>query len=202
MIRVGLTGGIASGKSSVARLLAARGVPVLDADQVARQVVAPGTPGLAAIVAHFGPDLLQPDGSLDRKALGAIVVQDPVQRRALEAITHPAIYQHMLSWLGRQASEGHPAAVVEAALMVETGSYTMYDRVLVVACPPDVQRARLAQRQGIRPDAAQKWIDSQMPLAQKIAVADAVIHNDGTPDDLPKAVDKAWAKILSAGAHQ
>ena len=133
MITVGLTGGIASGKSSAARLLRAWGVPVVDADQVARDVVAPGEPALAGIVARFGAHILQPDGSLDRAALRGIVTADAAERRALEQITHPRIAAAISDWLWDRAAEGEPVAVVEAALMVETGSFRRYDLLLVVA---------------------------------------------------------------------
>lgn len=195
MRTVGLTGGIACGKSSVAALLRERGVPVVDADQVARQVVAPDSEGLAEVVARFGVGILLPDGGLDRAGLRRIVSEDPQARRDLEAITHPRIGAGVIGWLQEQATAGAPVAVVEAALMVETGSYRHYDHLLVVACSPDVQLSRLMARDGMDEPAARRWLGAQLPVADKVALADAVIHNDGAPADLPDALDAAWSAL-------
>jgi len=195
MRTVGLTGGIACGKSTVAGLLRARGVPVLDLDQVARDVVAPGEPALAEIAAAW-PQVVV-DGRLDRKALGAVVMSDPDARRTLEGFTHPRIWERMEAWLSARASEGASVAAVEAALMVETGSYRRYDKLLVVSCAPAVQRARLAAREGYDPVTVERWLAAQMPLADKEAVADVVIHNDTSPDVLVAALDEAWSRILA-----
>lgn len=194
MRTVGLTGGIACGKSTVARLLRARGVPVLDLDAVARDVVAPGTPGLAEIAARW-PGVVR-EGQLDRKALGAVVVGDTEARRALEAITHPRIWARMEDWLAEQAAAGAPVAVVEAALMVETGSYRRYDRLVVVSASPETQLARLRAREAIDAELAARWIAAQLPLAEKERVADLVIHNDGTEAELASAVDRAWDGLV------
>lgn len=194
MITVGLTGGIACGKSAVADLLRARGVPVLDLDRVARDVVAPGEPALAEIAARW-PQAVR-DGALDRKALGAVVVADPEARRALEAITHPRIWQRMEDWLRAQEAAGAPVAVVEAALMVETGSWRRYDRLLVVSASPEVQRARLMVREGYDAATADRWLAAQLPLAEKERVADAVVRNDGSRDALATALDAAWNVLL------
>ncbi len=197
MITVGLTGGIACGKSTVANLLRARGVPVLDLDLVAREVVAPGTPALTEIAARW-PSVVH-RGALDRKALGAIVFADADARRALEAITHPRIWATMEAWLAARAAEGHPAAVVEAALMVETGTWRRYDRLVVVSCAPEVQRARVMARDGLSPAEAQARLDAQMPMAEKERVASAVVRNDGPANDLAAVVTDAWSRInLSA----
>ena len=195
MKTVGLTGGIAAGKSTVAALLRDRGVPVLDADRVARDVVAVGTPGLAAVVARFGDDVLQPDGALDRKALGRIVMADPAARRDLEAITHPRIFAGIRDGLARLEADGHPAAVVEAALMVETGSFRLYDALIVVAASPDVQRERLMAREGMDAATAERWMAAQLPLADKVAHATEAIWNDGDLAALEAAVEQAWARL-------
>ncbi len=194
MITVGLTGGIACGKSTVARMLRERGVPVLDLDAVAREVVAPGQPALAEIAARW-PEVVGPDG-LDRKRLGAIVFADADARRALEAVTHPRIWARMEGWLESRRAEGAAAAVVEAALMVETGSWRRYDRLLVVSCAPEVQRARLIARDGSGPGDAEARIAAQMTLAAKERVATAVIRNDAGETELREAVDAAWERIL------
>ncbi len=197
MFTVGLTGGIACGKSTVANALRARGVPVLDADQVSREISAPGSPALAEIVARFGADLLRPDGTLDRKALGARIVGDPAARRDLEAITHPRIREAIAAGLATMAAQGHPVAVVEAALMVETGTWRLYDALLVVRASPEVQVRRLMAREGMEEPAARAWLAAQMPVDEKARLATAVIDNDGGPDALGEAVDRAWAQILA-----
>lgn len=186
----GLTGGIACGKSTVAALLRERGVPVLDLDQVARDVVAPGTPGLAAIAARWPAVVV--DGALDRKALGRIVVGDPDARRQLEAITHPRIWAAMEAWIADQTA---PLVGVEAALMVETGSYRRYDKLVVVTAAEDVQLARLQAREGYDEATARQWLAVQMPLAEKERVADVVIRNDDGPDALTGEIDRALARI-------
>lgn len=195
MRTVGLTGGIACGKSTVADLLRARGVAVLDLDRVARDVVEPGEPALMEIAARW-PSVVV-GGALDRKALGALVMADPDARRALEGVTHPRIWERMERWLAEQEAAGAPVAVVEAALMVETGSYTRYDTLLVVSCAPEVQRARLAAREGYDPATVERWLAAQMPLAAKEAVADVVIHNDTSRDALASRTAAAWNEILS-----
>jgi dephospho-CoA kinase len=190
---VGLTGGIASGKSTVAALLRARGVPVLDLDQVARDVVAPGSPALAAIAARW-PDVVA-GGALDRKALGRIVSGDAEARRALEGIVHPPTWARMEDWLAEQARAGCPVAVVEAALMVETGSYSRYDKLLVVSCTEQAQRARLAAREGYDAETVSRWLLAQLPAAEKERVADAVVRNDGDRAALARALDVAWPTV-------
>ena len=195
MKTVGLTGGIASGKSTVASLLRARGVPVIDADQAARDVVRPGEPALDEIAARFGPGVLQPDGALDRKALGAVVVADAAARADLEAITHPRIRARITEALDALAEAGTPVAVVEASLMVETGSWRLYDALLVVTASPETQVARLEAREGYDPAAARRWLDAQLPAAARVRLATAVIDNDGPPDALPDLVDAAWRRV-------
>jgi len=199
MHTVGLTGGIACGKSTVARILQERGVPVIDADQVSRQIVKPGEPALVEIVEVFGIRMLQGDGTLDRKALGALVIGDSEEarreRRKLEVITHPRIFGRIGEMLQALAAEGKPIAVVEAAIMVESGNHRLYSALLVVACSPTVQRKRLMDRQGFDEQTAQKWIDSQMSVAEKVAVADAVVNNDGNRAGLEAEVARAWAEI-------
>ncbi len=167
---------------------------MLDLDVVARDVVAPGSPALAEIAARW-PEVV-PEGVLDRKALGARVVADPAVKRALEAMTHPRIWEAMERWLAVRAREGTPFVAVEAALMVETGSHARYDALLVVSCAHAVQRARLAAREGYAPDTVSRWLAAQMPLAEKERVADAVIHNDTHERDLAEETDRVWAKLL------
>lgn len=197
MKTVGLTGGIGCGKSTVAAILRELCVPVLDLDQVAREVVEPGQPALLAIAARWPTSVV--DGRLDRKALGAIVVADASARAALEAITHPLIWERMESWLAARAGEGATEAVVEAALMVETGSYRRYDALVVVSCSPSVQAARLAAREGYDAATVAKWQAAQLPLAEKAALADVVIDNDGDVQALRVRVLDAWQKFIGSG---
>ena len=192
MITVGLTGGIACGKSTVAEILRARGVPVLDLDQVARDVVAPGTPAIAEIAERW-PSVVH-GGVLDRKALGTIVFTDPAARRALEAITHPRVWDASERWLADRRDEGHPAAVVEAALMVETGSWRRYDHLIVVSCAPEVQIARVRARDGLTEAQARARIEAQLPLAEKERVATVVVRNDAGVDALASEVARAWER--------
>ncbi len=189
---IGLTGGIASGKSTVARLLAARGARVLDADQLARQVVAPGTPGLAAVVEAFGPQVLAPDGALDRAALGERVFGDEAARRQLETITHPRIAARFLQETERAAEQGVPVLVYEAALLVESGARAAVQELVVVAATPEVQVARVAARDGLGEAAARARIAAQAPLKEKLAVADHVIKNEGSLAELEAQVQRLW----------
>ncbi len=177
---VGLTGGIGSGKSTIARLFADEGVPVVDADQVAREVVEPGTPGLDAVVQRFGPEILAPDGTLDRKKLGERVFADEGARRELEAILHPRIAQASMQRFAQLASEGHPYAIYEAALLVENGSHRMMSALVVVTASERTQLARVVARDGLSEAEAEARIAAQLPLEDKVRVADYVIENDGS----------------------
>ena len=184
---VGLTGGIATGKSTFAVALRALGVPVVDADALARAVVAPGTPALAAIVQAFGPDVLDAAGGLDRKRLGARVFSDPDARRRLEAITHPAIRQAMVDETARLAAAGHDLVFYDAPLLFEVGLDRALAAVVVVYAPRDVQRARLARRDGLSPAEAEARLAAQLPIEDKAARADAVVDNSIEGDLAGKA---------------
>jgi dephospho-CoA kinase len=195
MLTVGLTGGIATGKSTVAEMLRGHGCPVLDADVIARQVVEPGTPVLAEIAKLFGAHVLQRDGSLDRKALGAQVMGNPSARKQLEGLTHPAIFAGLLQGLTTLRQAGERLAFVEAALMVESGSYRNYGELWVVTCSPAVQRQRLMARNGFDESTAKRWIASQLPLAEKEAMADQVLRNDASRGDLERLVATCLSRI-------
>jgi dephospho-CoA kinase len=184
-LRIGLTGGIASGKSAVARLFAARGVPVIDTDQIARDVVEPGQPALAELVEAFGAAILRPDGHLDRRALREQVFADPSQRRRLEALLHPRILAELER---RSAAAGGPYQVLVIPLLVEGGRRTPLDRVLVVDCPEETQLARLRARDGETEAGARAMLAAQARRGDRLAAADDVIVNDGTLEQLEAAV--------------
>jgi dephospho-CoA kinase len=196
---IGLTGGIASGKSTAARILAELGARVVDADQIARDVVARGQPALAEIAAAFGDEVLLPDGTLDRKRMGALVFADPDLRRKLNAITHPRIAAATQARLGELRDAGEPLAVYEAALMVENGAQAGLDGLIVVACAAPTQRARLMARDGLTGAEADARLAAQLPLADKIAVADWVIDSNGTLAQTHEATGRVWAKVVAAG---
>ena len=201
MLVVGLTGGIGSGKSALAAELAALGVPIIDADAVARRCVARGTPGLAAIVARFGDGMLDEAGSLDRSALAALVFADPAARRDLEAITHPCIRAGIEADLTalRSGVEPPALAVVEHPLLVETGGHDRVDRVVVIEAPLDLRIARLVSGRGMSEADARDRIAAQADDATRRAVADHVVTNDGDRSALAERAAQLLA-VLRAEA--
>lgn len=196
----GLTGGIASGKSTVAERFRAQGLDVIDADQVARDVVAPGSDGLQAVVKAFGEAIVQPDGSLDRKALRSVVFSDERARKTLNSILHPRIGAETQKRAAALREAGVSLACYEAALLVENGLADAFRPLVVVALPPELQRERLAARDGMTLDKADAIIAAQMPLADKVALADHVIDNTGDLDALHRRADEVLAEIRGAGA--
>jgi len=193
-LRVGLTGGIASGKSAAAAAFARRGVPVIDTDQLAREVVEPGQPALAAVVAEFGADLLREDGRLDRRRLRALVFADAARRKRLEAILHPAI---RMALAARVATVTAPYVVIAIPLLVESGLGDSVERVLVVDCPPALQLARLAARDGETSVAAAAILAAQASREQRLAAADDVLDNTGTLAALDAQVDALHERYLA-----
>jgi dephospho-CoA kinase len=196
VLRIGLTGGIGSGKSTVAGLLAAHGAVVIDADRIAREVVEPGTPGLAAVVAAFGSGVLADDGSLDRPALAAVVFADPAARNRLDGIVHPLVRSRATE----QTAAAPPDAVVvhDVPLLAETGQGSSYDLVLVVEADLETRVARLVQR-GLPEDDARARIAVQASDEQRRAIADVVLDNSGSPADLEAQVDRFWAERVIRG---
>ena len=177
---VGLTGGIATGKSMVDGVLRELGAIVIDADVLAREVVEPGEPALAEIAAEFGPNVLAPDGRLNRKALGAIVFADPDRRRALEAMTHPRMRERLQRRVDELTAENFRGLVFyDAAVLIESGSHLLMDRLVVVVTDEPTQLARLMARDGIDRAEALRKVRSQMPLSEKAKLADYVIDNSG-----------------------
>lgn len=180
MLRAGLTGSIAVGKSFVSSVLTELGCHVLDADQTAREVVAPGSAGLQAITDTFGGEVLQHDGTLDRAKLGAIVFSDETKRARLNAILHPLIIEAQDAWLHRCAAQDpQGVGVVDAALMIETGSYKRFDKLIVVYCRPELQLERLLKRDGLTEEEAVRRIASQMSQEEKKSFADYLIDTSG-----------------------
>ncbi|MBL8202169.1 MAG: dephospho-CoA kinase [Chromatiales bacterium] len=197
VFRVGLTGGIASGKSTVAGMFAALGVPVIDTDVIAREVVAPGTPGLAAVSAAFGREVLLPDGGLDRRRLRSLVFDDAGRRRRLEAILHPRILERMESL---SATAGGPYQVLVIPLLLESGLRGRVDRVLVVDCSESVQRTRLTVRDGESAASADRILAAQLDRQARLEGADDVVANAGTLEDLRRRVLELHGNYLRAAA--
>lgn len=192
---VALTGGIASGKSAVSAAFARHGVPILDADLISRQVVEPGQPALSAVVSAFGPEVLGPDGHLDRAALRALVFARPEARRQLEAILHPAI---RLAFTTASATAGGPYQVHAIPLLAESGRAKEYERVLVVDCPRETQLQRLLARDQETPERAEAILAAQATREQRLAIATEVIVNTGTLAELAATVAGLHARYLEA----
>jgi dephospho-CoA kinase len=200
---VGLTGGIATGKSTVSEMLRQLGCQIIDADLLARDVVEPGQPALAEIVAEFGPEVVTAGGALDRKKLGAIVFTNPERRRRLEAITHPAIRALFMARLDALAEKGFAGIVIfDAAVMIESGNYKNMDRLVVVVTDEATQMARLRGRDGTDDAEGRRKIASQMPLAEKAKLADYVIDNSGSREATAEQVRRVFATLMSELAYR
>ena len=195
MLRVALTGGIATGKSYCLGRFAALGVPIIDADKLAREVVAPGSAGLHAIVDRFGNAVLKPDGTLDRAALGRIVFSDDSARSDLEAIIHPEVYRRIREWYA--ALPLGQMAIADIPLLFETGHQHDFDRVVVCACAPEEQLRRVMSRDGLTEAEARARLAAQWPIEEKIARADHVIRTDGPFADTEMQVKRVF-EILNA----
>lgn len=189
---IGLTGGIACGKTTVARMLTARGAIVVDADQVARDVVRPGSEGLRAIASSFGEAVLRDDGSLDRTRLGSLVFGDPEARRRLEDITHPLIAKLSMERLANALSSGAPLVVYDAALLVESGRADQFRPLVVVKTTRDTQIQRVMNRDGVNQAEAEARLASQMDIEAKAALADHVIDNSATLAETEAQVERLW----------
>ena len=201
MLRVGLTGGIGSGKSEVARRLVAHGAVLIDADVAAREVVVPGSRGLKRIVVAFGEEVLSPDGSLDRARLGQIVFKDPELRAKLNAIVHPLVRQWMLAaerTAVQAADPPGPIIVHDVPLLAESRGKGGFDLVIVVDVPPELQIERLISQRGTTPDQARARMNAQASREQRLKVADIVIDNSGSLADLDRRVAGLWADLQRA----
>lgn len=200
MLKVGLTGGIGSGKSEVSRLLAAYGAVIVDADRIAREVVEPGTPGLAAVIAEFGPGVVTADGALDRPKLGAIVFADTGRRTALNAIVHPLVRARSAEI---EAAAAPDAVVVhDVPLLAENGLAPLYDLVIVIDAAEETRLDRLVRLRGMTPDEARARMAAQATRAERLAVADLVIDNDGPLEALEAQVANVWTDLLARSARQ
>jgi len=201
MLKVGLTGGIATGKSYVLGVLGELGCEVLDADLTARAVVEPGRPAFDEIVAHFGSEIVGPEGRLDRAKLGAIVFSDTGQREKLNSIVHPKVYEAQGRWLAEiEGRNPNAIAVIDAALLIETGSYRRFDRLIVVHCEPQIQLERLMARNHLSREEAMARIAAQMPSAEKLKYADYSIDTSLGFDDTRRQVEAVFKQLNAVTA--
>lgn len=197
MIHVALTGNVAAGKSSVARLFAGWGATIIDADALVRELQQPGTPVLAAMVAAFGPGILHPDGRLDRGAMRRRILADPGARARLEAIVHPAVAERRAERVAEARRRGAPVVVSDIPLLFEAADPAAFDRVVLVDAPEAVRRQRLVELRGLDPAEADRLIAAQMPSAAKRSRSHFIIDNDGTPDALEQAARRVWEQLVS-----
>lgn len=198
MMRVGLTGGVASGKSTVSAILAELGAVLIDADVLAREVVARGTPGLEAVASEFGDQLLTPEGDLDRAAMGSLVFADADARKRLEAIVHPLVFERIVE-LESQAPDD-AVVVHDIPLLAESGRADTFDAVLVVHAPAELQVARMTQDRGWTREEAEARIAAQASSEERLALATHVIDNTGSRDDLRRRVEAIYASLRDAAA--
>jgi len=194
MLLVGLTGGIGTGKSTAARMLERRGAVVFDADVLARQAVAPGTSGFDQVLERFGPNVLAPGGGLDREALASIVFSDPAARRDLEGIVHPEV-RRMFAEGCEEYRDSDRVVVFSAPLLVETGMHTAFDLLIVVSAAVATQIRRLMRDRGMAERDVQARIAAQLPLEAKAEVADILVDNEGTLEDLERRVERVWRNL-------
>jgi dephospho-CoA kinase len=192
-LRLGLTGGIASGKSTVSRIFAELGAIIIDSDVLAREVVAPGTEGLAEVVAAFGDEVLTATGEMDRARVGAIVFADPAKRKVLEQVIHPRVFMRELE-IDEAAGE-HDVVINDIPLLVETNQADRFDAVVVVDVPTELQVERMVRDRGMSVEEAEGRIAAQASREQRLAVATYVIENTGTLDDLRKRVEQVWDQL-------
>lgn len=196
MLKVGLTGGIATGKSYILSVFRELGCEVTDADQVAHEVMEPGRPAFDEIVAHFGEDVIGPDGRLDRARIGAIVFADKAQRERLNSIVHPRVFEAQAEWFA-EVERRRPDAIVivDAALMIETGSYRRFDRLIVAWCEPEIQLQRLMVRNSLTEQQAKARIAAQMPTAEKLKFADFSIDTSFGFEDTRRQVESIHSQL-------
>jgi dephospho-CoA kinase len=199
MLLVGLTGGIGAGKTTVARMLEERGAVVFDADVLARDAIAPGTPGHDRVVERFGPNVLAPGGDIDREALASVVFSDPAARRDLEAIVHPEV-RRLFAESTEEFRDTDAVVVFSAPLLVETGMHTAFEVLIVVSAPVETQVDRLLRDRGMSEPAIRGRIGAQLPLEEKAEVADILIDNEGTVEELEGQVERVWTELRARAA--
>ena len=200
MLSVALTGNIAAGKTTVARLFRQWGATVIDADQLAQEAQSPGGPVLARIAERFGPGVLAPDGSLDRAALRQLVLADPEELRALNAIVHPEVHRRRRALLAEARARGDRIVVTDIPLLFEADDPSAYDVVVLVDAPADLRQARIVRERGLDPDEASRMLASQLPAASKRARSDFVIDNAGDPAALEDAARRVWLALEARAA--
>jgi dephospho-CoA kinase len=202
MLKVALTGGIATGKSYVRARIAARGVPTADADAIVHALFAPGSDAVSEVARRFGAAVVAPDGRIDRKALGALVFRDDAARRDLEAIVHPRVYARIGDWTSLLERSGVTWLVADIPLLFESGRQGDFDRIIVAACPPDEQVRRLMQRDGLSQAAAETRIATQWPIAEKVRLATHVVDTGGPFDETDRQVDVICRNIEAAASSR
>ncbi len=196
MLKVGLTGGIATGKTYVVSVLRELGCEAIDADLVAHQVIEPGRPAYHDIVAHFGREVLNEDGTINRAALGAIVFTGKSHREKLNSIVHPRVYEAQAEWLAEVAQRDPDAiAIIDAALMIETGSYRRFDKLIVVYCDPELQVKRLMERNRFTREQAVARTSAQLPSEEKLKFADYSINTSNSFEDTRQQAEKVYAEL-------
>jgi len=196
MLRVGLTGGIGAGKSTVGRMFVEMGCHLIDADAIVHRLFEPGQSVNRAVVDAFGQHVLAPDGRIDRRVLGELVFNNPAARDRLNALVHPAVIQYQKDWLDELESKDADAiGIVEAALMIEVGTYKNYDKVIVVVCSADEQRRRLGERSGLSAEQIEARIRAQMPMEEKRKFADFVIDTSGSLEETRRQVATVLGKL-------
>ncbi|HEY8462375.1 MAG TPA: dephospho-CoA kinase [Blastocatellia bacterium] len=201
MLKIGLTGGIATGKSYVLSVLSELGCEVIDADAIAHRAIEPGRPAYFDIINHFGRDILNEDGSINRAALAAIVFTNKSAREKLNEIVHPRVYEAQAEWFEDVARRNPDAiAVVDAALMIETGSYRRFDKIIVVYCDPELQLRRLMERNGLTREQAQARISAQMPSDEKLKYADYAIDTSNGFEDTRRQVERTYEELRAIQA--
>jgi len=202
MLRVGLTGGIATGKSTVGQMFVELGCHLIDSDSITHQLFEPGESVHDAVVKEFGARILAPDGTIDRRVLGGIVFRDPQARLKLNSLVHPAVIQRQQDWL-KEVESRDPAgiAIVDAALMIEVGTYKNYDKVIVVTCRPEIQKQRLMERSGLKEEEIDARIRAQMPMNEKLKYANFVIDNSGTLAETRGQVEGVSSKLREFAAR-
>ena len=201
MLRVGLTGGIGTGKTTVGMIFIELGCHLLDADRITHELFRPGEPVYTAVVRAFGEAIVSPDGTINRNVLGEIVFSNPQARTKLNGIVHPAVVQRQRDWLNEmEAKDPKGIGIVDAALMVEVGTYRNYDKVVVVTCTPDVQKQRLRARSGLSEEQIEARIRSQMPLQEKVKYADFVIENSGDLANARRQVEDVTSRLRELAA--